>query len=170
MERSEHKLYGRAYPWHRRCQGLIRPPLSRRTKTILNVAKDLAQTWEEQGKDCTWCLRHQVQVLIKMSEKLLNVQEVCQYLGISEVDLRQLVDRGEIPAYRLGGTILRFRKDQIERIKGRGTPKVIKLEEETQTSVRISPLERFRDFLYFNDFYIISAIIVIVLLVVIFFY
>lgn len=109
-------------------------------------------------------------MLIKMSEKLLNVQEVCQYLGISEVDLRQLVDRGEIPAYRLGGTILRFRKDQIDQIKARGVPKIIRLEEESLSSAADSRMEKLKDFLYFNDFYIISAIIVIVLLVVIFFY
>jgi len=105
-----------------------------------------------------------------MSEKLLNVQEVCQYLGISEGDLRQLVDRGEIPAYRLGGTILRFRKDQIDKIKADGVPKIIKLEEESLSNAAESRMEKLKDFLYFNDFYIISAIIVIVLLVVIFFY
>jgi excisionase family DNA binding protein len=105
-----------------------------------------------------------------MSEKLLNVQEVCQYLGISEGDLRQLVDRGEIPAYRLGGTILRFRKDQIDKIKADGVPKIIKLEEESLSNAAESRMEKLKDFLYFNDFYIISAIIVIILLVVIFFY
>ena len=105
-----------------------------------------------------------------MSDKLLNTKEVSRYLGISEEDLRKLVDRGEIPAYRLGGTILRFRKDQIDEIKGRGIPKVIKLEEETKTTAQVSSLERFSDFLYFNDFYIISAIIIVILLVVIFIY
>ncbi|MBL7130183.1 MAG: helix-turn-helix domain-containing protein [Candidatus Omnitrophica bacterium] len=103
-----------------------------------------------------------------MSEKLLNTKEVSQYLGISEEDLRKLVDRGEIPAYRLGGTILRFRKDQIDGIKVQGIPKVIKLEEEVQGSPATSRLERLKDFFYFHDFYIISAIIVAILLVVIF--
>lgn len=105
-----------------------------------------------------------------MSEKLLNLKEVCQYLGISEEDLRQLVNRGEIPAYRLGGTLLRFRKDQIEQIKARGIPKIVRLDEESLSSAAESRMEKLKDFLYFNDFYIISAIIVIVLLVVILFY
>ena len=105
-----------------------------------------------------------------MSEKLLSTKEVSRYLGISEAELRELVDKGEIPAYRLGGTILRFRKDQIDEIKARGIPKSAGFEEETQGSAALSRLERLRDFLYFNDFYIISAIIVIVLLVIIFFY
>lgn len=103
-----------------------------------------------------------------MSEKLLNVKEVCQYLGISEEDLRKLVGTGEIPAYRLGGTILRFRKDQIDKVKSRGIPKVAKGEEALST-VRDSRTEKLKDLLYFNDFYIISAIIIVILLIVIFF-
>lgn len=103
-----------------------------------------------------------------MTEKLLSTREVSRYLGISEEDLRKLVDKGELPAYRLGGTILRFRKDQIDEIKARGIPKVTNSEEEVITSSAYSRLERMRDFLYFNDFYIFSVIIIIILLIVIF--
>lgn len=105
-----------------------------------------------------------------MSEKLLNVKEVCQYLGLSEEDLRKLVDRGEIPAYRLGGAILRFRKEQIDKIKVHGIPKIVKLDEEVLTGATESRADKIKDFLYFNDFYIISAIIIIILLVIIFLY
>ena len=65
-----------------------------------------------------------------MAEKLLNLKEVCRYLGLLEQDVRSLVDRGEIPAYRLGGSILRFRKDQIDKIKAAGVPKPVKLAED----------------------------------------
>ena len=105
-----------------------------------------------------------------MSEKLLNLKEVSRYLGISEEDLRKLVDKGELPAYRLGGTILRFRKDQIDKIKARGIPKVTNSEEEVITSSVYSKFDRMRDFLYFNDFYLFSVIIIIILLAIIFFY
>jgi len=105
-----------------------------------------------------------------MSEKLLNLKEVCQYLGLSEEDLRKLVDRGEIPAYRLGGAILRFKKEQIDKIKAAGIPKIAKLDEEPSIGTVDNRLEKIKDFLYFNDFYIISAIITIILLVVIFVY
>ena len=104
-----------------------------------------------------------------MSEKLLNVREVSQYLGISAEDLRRLVDSGKIPAYRLGGAILRFRKDQIEQIKAQGVPELAKSQEEPAVGGRYSRMERLRDFLYFNDFSIISVIIIIVLLAFIFF-
>ena len=105
-----------------------------------------------------------------MSEKLLSTKEVSLYLGISEEDLRKLVDKGEIPAYRLGGTILRFRKDQIEQIKLRGISKITRPKQEVLSTTGDSRMERLRDFFYFNDFYIISAIIIIILLIVILFY
>ena len=105
-----------------------------------------------------------------MPEKLLNTREVSEYLGISEQELRKLVDRGEIPAYRLGGTILRFKKEQIDKIKARGVPKIIKLEEEATAPIENSLLEHWKDFLYFNDFYILSLFVTIILLIIIFFY
>ena len=104
-----------------------------------------------------------------MSEKLLNVREVSQYLGISTEDLRRLVDDGKIPAYRLGGAILRFRKDQIERIKAQGVPELAQSQEEPAAEGKYAGIERLKDFLYFNDFYIISAIIIVALLIFIFF-
>jgi len=105
-----------------------------------------------------------------MTEKLLNLSEVSEYLGLSEADLRELVDRGEIPAYRLGGTILRFRKDQVDQVVARGMPKLSKSEQEPQGASSYNRAEKLKDFLYFNDFYLISAIIIVILLVVIFFY
>jgi excisionase family DNA binding protein len=105
-----------------------------------------------------------------MAEKLLNIEEVCRNLGISEEDLRNLVDRGEIPAYRLGGTILRFKKDQIDIIKARGIPDISELDKRALSPARDSWLEKFKDFVYFNDFYIVSVIIIVILLIAIFFY
>lgn len=105
-----------------------------------------------------------------MSEKLLNLKEVAQYLGISEEDLRILVDRGEIPAYRLGGTILRFRKDQVDQLLARGVPKIPKSVEGAPGTSGYTSIEKWKDFLYFNDFYLVSAIIIVILLIVIFFY
>ena len=105
-----------------------------------------------------------------MVEKLLNQTEVSRILGVSEGDLKILVDRGEIPAYRLGGSILRFRKDQIDQIKKHGVPKIISAEEDARGYTTESRIESIKDFIYFNDFYIISGVIIAVLLVVIFFY
>ncbi|MBN3038041.1 MAG: helix-turn-helix domain-containing protein [Candidatus Omnitrophica bacterium] len=105
-----------------------------------------------------------------MSEKLLNTREVSQYLGIPEHEIKVLVERGELPAYRLGGTILRFKKDQIDEIKARGLPRVSSLDKEAARPISYTRGERIRDFFYFWDFYIIAVIITIALLVIIFYY
>src|SRR3989338_3937431 len=52
-----------------------------------------------------------------MPEKLLSIKEVAEYLKISEEEVKRLVDQGEIPAYKIGDTFLRFRKEQIDAIR-----------------------------------------------------
>ena len=38
-----------------------------------------------------------------MHEKLLNIKEVAESLGLSEEEVKDLVSKGEIPAYKIGG-------------------------------------------------------------------
>lgn len=96
-----------------------------------------------------------------MPEKLLTAEEAAGLLGISEEEIKKMVEKGELPAYKVGGRFLRFRREQVEAI-GNG--------------IRAKPFERtpahpavdkFLDFLYFNDFYIISAILTFLILWVI---
>lgn len=106
-----------------------------------------------------------------MTEKLLNLDEVCEYLNISEKELRLLVEKGKIPAYRLGGTILRFKKEQIDEIKQQGVPQLTEIEKSTEVSAAAgySRGEKFKDFLYYYDFYILALIIIGILVSIIFF-
>ncbi|MCM8790387.1 MAG: helix-turn-helix domain-containing protein [Candidatus Omnitrophica bacterium] len=130
-----------------------------------------------------------------MAEKLLTIAEVAAYLKISEEEVKRLVDMGEIPAYRIGGSFLRFRKEQIDAIrseifdfeekspdkvkphldrKGRPThpytdlERDIKRKEPHTRQYDYSTAEKIRDFFYFNDFYILSLFIIGVLLYLIF--
>lgn len=130
-----------------------------------------------------------------MSEKLLSIGEVAAHLKLSEEEVKRLVDIGEIPAYRIGGTFLRFRKEQIDAIRneideveekepehakpvlddrGKPTHHLTELEREIKKREPIvrqydySVTERVRDFFYFNDFYILSFITIGVLLFLIF--
>lgn len=132
-----------------------------------------------------------------MSEKLLSIREVADRLKVSEEEVKRLVDMGEIPAYRIGGTFLRFRREQIEAItneireveekdpehskpvldeKGRPTHHLTELEREMkrrEPSVRqydYSFAEKVGDFIYFYDFYIISFLAIGLLLFMIFKY
>ena len=130
-----------------------------------------------------------------MPEKLLSIQEVADHLGISEEEVKRLVDVGEIPAYKIGGSFLRFRREQIDAIRN----EIMEVEEKEAVNVPAAPVpraeqthtytdlereikakepvtrqydytvgERVKDFFYFNDFYILSFILVGVLMYLIF--
>lgn len=99
-------------------------------------------------------------------ERLLNINEAAEYLELSPEEIRKLVDKGEIPAYQIGGVFLRFKKSQIEAVKKKGIYE--KRPQAFPSEGDYSFRERFKDFLYFNDFYIISIIIILIILIIIF--
>lgn len=98
-----------------------------------------------------------------MSEHLLNIREAAEYLGVGERKVKELVDRGEIPAYRIGGTFLRFKMSQLAIIKA-SLHKGTKKETLEQAEIQHTRSDRVKDFLYFNDFYILSIIIIVMAL------
>ena len=88
-------------------------------------------------------------------EKLWTSAEVASVLGINEIDVEQLVREGKLTGYKLGGEFLRFRPSQVEALKGTirfraqpGRPRLSRSDPWTR---------RLREFLYFYDFYIVSA-------------
>ena len=119
-----------------------------------------------------------------MPEKLMTLRELCEYLKAPEERIISLVEEKSIPAYKIGGELLRFRKEQIDamrseidsRVKDAGValprveaPKAAKRPGISGKSLASNTLsESFQDFLYFNDFYIFSAALIGVLLIIIF--
>jgi len=127
-----------------------------------------------------------------MPEKLLSIKEVAEYLKMSEEEVKRLVDVGEIPAYKIGDTFLRFRKEHIDAIR----QEISEFEEKEADAVRVKETghehpytdlekdikrkepvtrqydytlsERIRDFFYFNDFYMLCFIIIAALMYLIF--
>ncbi len=129
-----------------------------------------------------------------MPESLLTIKDVARYLGLPEEEVKRLVDEGEIPAYKIGGTFLRFRKEQIEAIKneirtleekeperakahldskGRPSRPYTDLEREIK---RREPMtrqydytfpERIKDFWYFCNFYVLSTLFIVLILYII---
>ena len=96
-------------------------------------------------------------------EKLWTTAEVAKYLGIAELDVEELVRQGQLTGYKLGGQFLRFRPDQVEALKGK-----LRFRAHPGSAVtrRRDPwLTRFRDFVYFYDFYLMSAACLAVLVV-----
>lgn len=96
-----------------------------------------------------------------MKEKLLTTREASHILGISEKDIISLSGSNLIPHFKLGGEFLRFKKDDIFKLK----PAIKKKYNLPEKKSR--HMERVREFIYFNDFYLVSAAIIIGLLWVI---
>lgn len=117
-----------------------------------------------------------------MSDKLLTIEELSLYIHISEEGIEKLVEEGFIPAYKICDSFLRFRKEQIDaiydeilkRAKEFGITssyhpaELTKEIEHYHKSGRDSFFDKVKDFVYFNDFYIISFAVIAVLLVFIF--
>ena len=96
-------------------------------------------------------------------EKLWTTAEAAKFLGINEVDVEQLVREGKLTSYKLGGQFLRFRPDQVEMLKGT-------LQFRASRQKAAGPQQRAwwfaaRDFLYFYDFYLVSALCLAILVV-----
>lgn len=130
-----------------------------------------------------------------MPEKLLTIAQVAEYLEMSEEEVKRLVDIGEIPAYRIGDTFLRFRKEQIDAVReevleieekepdhakpvldaaGHPTHPYTDLERSTKRNIPTTRqydytfIERIGDFFYFNDFYLASFAVIGLLMYLIF--
>jgi len=98
-----------------------------------------------------------------MSDQFISVREAAQTLGTSERKIMDLVEGGELQAYRIAGQFLRLKKSEVVNIRQSGT-----IAQES-TQFPYAPSERFKDFLYFNDFYIASIVIIVALVALIFY-
>ncbi|MDD5439499.1 MAG: helix-turn-helix domain-containing protein [Candidatus Omnitrophica bacterium] len=112
-----------------------------------------------------------------MSDKLLTLKELAHYLGIDEDTVEELIDEGIIPAYKIGGSFIRCRKEQVDAIRDEITAKTAQLAQKPvlahahtaakQPQTRESFFDVIADFFYFNDFYIVCFFIIAALLYII---
>lgn len=111
-----------------------------------------------------------------MSEKLLTTAQAAACLGLTEAQVEQLVLEGRLIAYRLGGKYLRFRPEQVERLRLQPATAVTTVQPAFGLGPPPSDVaelsytwgERARDFLYFNDFYLASLLLFLAVLYAIF--
>lgn len=97
-------------------------------------------------------------------EKLLTIREVASILDVTEKDVMDLAEKGTLPAYKVGGVYLRFKKEQIYDFKRAS----YRPGDKQEKAEKYPAQNKFGDFLYFNDFYIISGLIIALILFVIF--
>lgn len=96
-------------------------------------------------------------------ERLFNEKEAAEYLGISEQELDGLVENKRLPAYKLGGQFLRYKQADLDRVKILSAQGRLKIQRKSHSLAGM-----IRDYIYYNDFYIIVAILIIILLALIF--
>lgn len=89
-------------------------------------------------------------------DNLLSVEEVKHYLEADDKELDHLVRLGKLHAYKIGGTYLRFRKDEV-----------LTLKQEKHTgkgdAFSIPWFVRLLEFWRFNNFYIVSLFLIALL-------
>lgn len=85
---------------------------------------------------------------------LLTEEEVQNYLGIDRPEIEKLMKRGKLTAFRVGGSYLRFRKEEVTALKA--GKRFVSAEQ----LGRRSWLDRTRDFWKFYSFYVLSSILI----------
>ena len=89
-------------------------------------------------------------------DNLLSQEEVKRFLEVGDGEVDQLIRNGRLHAYKIGGTYVRFRKEEVltvkqERNGGR------------KNSLGIPWFARLLDFWRFNNFYIICLFLIALL-------
>lgn len=85
---------------------------------------------------------------------LLTVEEVKNYLEIEQQQLEHYITQGKLQAYKIGGTFLRFRKEDVLNLRFEIQPS------SGGKKKRPGVLAKAADFWRFNNFYILSLLIV----------
>ncbi len=91
-----------------------------------------------------------------MSNGMLTLDEVMQYLSLDKAGVEELVQKDKLQAYKIGGVYLRFRKDQVSMLKGKPVKR-----RKTKKGGVIDNVINFWDF---NNFYIITGVCLLVIL------
>ena len=93
-----------------------------------------------------------------MSDGLLTEEEVKSYLKVDSPAVEQLIRRRKLTAYNVGGSFVRFRKDEVIALR---SGRKYRLPDQFERSW----FDKIRDFLNFYSLYILLSILVILLVV-----
>lgn len=89
-----------------------------------------------------------------MSDGLLTEEEVKSYLELDHVGVEKLIRRRKLTAYRLGGTYVRYRKDEVVALK---SGRKFQLPDQLERNW----FDKLRDFLNFYGIYILLLLLAI---------
>ncbi len=97
-----------------------------------------------------------------MSGQYITVRETAQILGVSEKKVTDLIEGGQLQAYKIADQFLRLKRNEVMQIRTSGEV----VSENVKHEYTVA--EKLKDFFYFNDFYIFSFLVIAVLLYIIF--
>ena|SRR3989338_8903030 len=93
-----------------------------------------------------------------MSDGLLTEEEVRSYLKVDSPEINQLIRRGKLTAYRVGGSFVRYRKDEVIALR---SGRKYRLPDQFERSW----FDKVRDFLSFSSIYVLLSVLVVLLVV-----
>lgn len=91
---------------------------------------------------------------------MLTAEEVKAYLDIEEQEFEKHLRAGKLHAYKIGGTYLRFRKEDVVSLRFQIQPSKIK------PPAKKNFFSHIADFWRFNNFYILSLLAVLAIVFV----
>jgi len=111
--------------------------------------------------------------------EFLSPRQVSEYLSTTAQEVARLVEEGKLNAFRIGGTYLRFKRDEVisfreEYLRARQRHERVREVETLETPVAVSGGggetwgEKVSEYWYFNNFYVFSFLVIGVLLYFIF--
>ena len=92
------------------------------------------------------------------SSQFISVRETAQLLAVSEKKVLDLIADRKLQAYRIADKFIRLKREEALRLRNSG-----QITGENK-SLPYTAGEKIKDFIYFNDFYLISAAIIVILL------
>lgn len=101
------------------------------------------------------------------TEKLLTLQEAARRLGRTADDVESLIRMGKLPSFRLAGNLLRIRLGDLETVHPENGHAMAAPPLPKRAVQKPRLLDRIKDFLYFNDFYLVALLILLTLLALI---
>ena len=98
-----------------------------------------------------------------MNGQYISVRETAQILGISEKKVMDMIESGQLQAYRIADQFLRLKRNEVMGMRSSGQVVSESIQHDYTSS------EKIRDFFYFNDFYLLAFVVICFLLYIIFF-
>ena len=89
-----------------------------------------------------------------MGDGLLTEEEVRSYLSVDPSGLKQLVHRGKLTEYKIGGSFVRYRKEEVVALR---SGRKFQMPDQFERGL----IDKFRDFWNFYSIYILLSILIV---------